>query len=371
VRDILDPGTDIIQIPHARLLLPALLVLSLLGACAQGAPAPAGGASQSADDAPRATSAPPTSTSPTPTGKAYPDPLPVKGDVNLVHDPSMVRRPDGTYLLYSTGQGLPIRTSRDRTTFAAAGSVWPEGAPWAEKFTSPSDPSALWAPDISYHHGRFYLYYSASSFGSRHSAIFLATSRTGESGSWKHVGRVWETSETDDYNAIDPNLVVDGKDWWLSFGSFWSGVKMVRLDPRTGLPVSKDTTVHSLATRPIEVDGAIEAPYVVRQGDYFYLFAAFDACCRGLDSTYRTMVGRARSVTGPYLDRTGRKMTDGGGTEVMASHGSITGPGHPAVLHDGADWLLIYHHYYDENNPGAARLGINRLAWVDGWPVAR
>lgn len=336
-------------------------VVTLLGGC--GAPsAPTEPTTASSAGAPSVASA-------TPGG--YPDPLPLSGDIDGVHDPSMVRAPDGTYLLYSTGENLQIRTSKDRTSFAQQGSVWPDGAPWTESFTALTDRSALWAPDVSFHGGLFYLYYAASSFGSRHSAIFLATSPTGLSGSWTNLGKVVQTSDDDDYNAIDPSLVVDGNNWWLSFGSFWSGLKMIRIDPKTGKRDPSDKKLYDLATRPKSVDGAVEAPYVVRYNDYYYLFAAFDACCRGTSSTYRTMVGRSTSVTGPYVDRQGKKMSDGGGTEVLASHGSIVGPGHPAVLHDGADWLLIYHYYFDDRTPATGRLAMNKLDWVDGWPVAQ
>jgi arabinan endo-1,5-alpha-L-arabinosidase len=293
------------------------------------------------------------------------------------HDPALIRQQgrNGDWYVFSTGDPqvsggtVQIRRSRDMRHWEFVGTVSEQIPAWVTQAVPGVE--NLWAPDVYFHDGTYYLYYSASSFGSRNSAMFLATSRTGRSGSWKHVGKVWQTSDTDDYNAIDPNLVVDDTGWWLSFGSFWSGLKMIRIDPDNGLPSTKDKKLYALATRPSSVDGAVEAPYIVRHDDYYYLFAAFDACCRGLDSTYRTMVGRSSKVTGPYVDRTGRKMTDGGGTEILASHGSITGPGHPAVLQDEDDWLLIYHHYYDEFNPGAARLGINRLAWVDGWPVAR
>lgn len=318
-----------------------------------------------------ATSAAATTSAPAGAG-GYPDPIALSGDIDAVHDPSMVRAPDGTYLLFSTGDNLQIRSSKDRTSFTRIGSVWPDGAPWTEPYTSPADRTALWAPDVSYHDGTFYLYYSASSFGSRTSAIFLATSTTGQPGSWKHLGKVWETKRDSEYNAIDPNLIVDPSGaWWMSFGSFWSGLKMIRIDPRTGKQDRKDKKLYALATRPRDVDGAVEAPYIVHRDGYFYLFAAFDACCRGTSSTYRTMVGRSKAVTGPYVDREGRAMTDGGGTELLASHGTIVGPGHPAVLRDGADWLLIYHYYYDDLTPTTGKLAINRLEWADGWPVVR
>jgi arabinan endo-1,5-alpha-L-arabinosidase len=348
-----------------RPLVAAIAVAALAAGCTTA---------ESAAPAPGATSAAPSSLTPSSAAPAggYPDPIALSGDIEAVHDPAMVRAPDGTYLLFSTGDNLQIRSSKDRRTFTRIGSVWPDGAPWTEPYTSPTDRSALWAPDVSYHDGTFYLYYAASSFGSRTSAIFLATSTTALPGSWKNLGKVWETKRDSEYNAIDPHLIVDHTGaWWMSFGSFWSGLKMIRIDPRTGKQHAKDTKLYALATRPRSVDGAVEAPFIVRHDGFYYLFAAFDLCCRGTSSTYRTVVGRSRSVTGPYADREGRAMTDGGGTELLASHGRIVGPGHPAVLADGADWVLIYHYYGDDLTPTTGTLAMNLLNWTDGWPVVR
>jgi arabinan endo-1,5-alpha-L-arabinosidase len=291
----------------------------------------------------------------------YPNPGLVTGSVN-VHDPSMVRAANGTYILAATGNNLPLRTSRDRIAFSSAGVVWPNGAPWAHPFTGGSN--NLWAPDISFHNGRYYLYYSASTFGSRHSAIFLATSPTAAPGSWTNLGVVVQTSDANDYNAIDPNLVVDAAGaWWLNFGSFWTGIKMIRIDPATGKRHTGDRTLYSLARRP-NAGGAVEAPFIVARGGLFYLFVSFDLCCRGTSSTYRVMVGRSTAITGPYVDRSGVALTSGGGTEILATHGTIVGPGHQAVIQDTDNWLLIYH-YYTSSGP---RLGINFLDWRDGWP---
>ncbi|HEV2783028.1 MAG TPA: arabinan endo-1,5-alpha-L-arabinosidase [Actinophytocola sp.] len=296
-----------------------------------------------------------------PAAADYPNPGFVTGDVS-VHDPAMVRAADGTYVLVSTGNGLPIRTSTDRVGFRRIGSVWPGGAPWAHPFTGGSN--QLWAPDISFHDGRYYLYYSASTFGSRNSAIFLATSPTAMPGSWTNLGIVWQTGNANDYNAIDPNLVVDAAGaWWLTFGSFWTGIKMIRIDPATGKQSGTDRTLYSMARRPT-AGGAIEAPFLVRQGGFYYLFVSFDLCCRGTGSTYRVMVGRSTSITGPYVDRAGVALTNGGGTEILATHGGVVGPGHQAVLPDTGTWLLIYHYY----TSAGSRLGINFLDWSDGWP---
>ncbi len=291
----------------------------------------------------------------------YPNPGYVTGSTGA-HDPSVVRAPGGTYIVVTTGDDIPIKTSTDRTAWRNAGVAFPGGAPWTSAYTNGG--RSLWAPDISYHNGQFYLYYSASTFGSQHSAIFLATSPTGASGTWTHRGMVIDSSSSVDYNAIDPNLVVDGSgQWWLTFGSFWSGIKMIRLDAGSGLRSSSDRSVRSIASRG---GGPIEAPFIYRHGGYYYLFVSFDYCCRGAASTYRVMVGRSTSVTGPYVDRNGVPMNSGGGTEVLAGHGSIHGPGHQAVLGDVDGDVLFYHYYADS---GASYLGINLLGW-DGsaWP---
>jgi arabinan endo-1,5-alpha-L-arabinosidase len=238
--------------------------------------------------------------------------------------------------------------------------VFPGGAPWTTTYTGGS--RNLWAPDLSYRNGQYFLYYSASTFGSNRSAIFLATSASGNSGTWTNHGLVIESRTSDNFNAIDPDLVVDDQGrWWLSFGSFWSGIKMVALNPSTGK--RSDGTIHSIAGRG---GGAIEAPNIVKRGSYYYLFVSFDRCCQGASSTYRVMVGRSTSVTGPYTARNGVAMNSGGGTEILAGQGSVHGPGHQDVLADADSDILIYHYYADN---GASLLGINLLAYDSaGWP---
>jgi arabinan endo-1,5-alpha-L-arabinosidase len=298
----------------------------------------------------------------TATAAGYPNPMALVGDIT-VHDPTIVKTPAGAYIIASTGTNLELRTSADRVNWRRAGVVWPNGAPWTDPFTGGT--GVLWAPDISYHNGRYYLYYAASSFGSQNSAIFLATSPTGTAGSWTNLGIVTQTSSANDYNAIDPNLVVDSAGrWWLNFGSFWSGIKMIQIDPATGKQSGTDRRLYSLSQRPASVEGAVEASFIVRRGGFYYLFVSFDFCCRGTNSTYRVMVGRSTSITGPYADRAGVPMMNGGGTEVLATHGTIIGPGHEALIPDHDGWLMAYHYY----TPTDSRLGLNHVGWSGGWP---
>jgi arabinan endo-1,5-alpha-L-arabinosidase len=110
----------------------------------------------------------------------------------------------------------------------------------------------------------------------------------------------------------------------------------------------------------------VEAAYIVKHDQYYYLWTSFDLCCRGTNSTYRIMVGRSTRVTGPYVDRNGTALTAGGGTEVLATHDTIFGPGHPAVLTDNGPEVLCYHYYAAG---GASYLGMNPIGYdATGWP---
>ncbi|MFC7303773.1 arabinan endo-1,5-alpha-L-arabinosidase [Streptomyces monticola] len=299
------------------------------------------------------------------TASAYPNPGTVTGDT-VVHDPSMVRTPAGKYLLYATGGGISNKASGDRTAFKNGADAFGARPSWWSKYSSVPE---AWAPDISQHGGKYLMYYSVSKFGSNTSAIGLATSTTGEPGSWTDQGTVYTSSSASDYNAIDPNLFVDGDGkWWLSFGSWWTGLKMIRIDPATGKQYAGDTTRHSLASRPTGTK-AVEAPTIVKRGSYYYLFASYDTCCAGTSSTYKIKVGRATKVTGPYVDKNGVAMMNNGGTTVLESHGRFIGPGGQSVLKDVDGDLLVYH-YYDAQDNGTPKLGVNLLNWSTGWPVA-
>ncbi|WP_433543767.1 arabinan endo-1,5-alpha-L-arabinosidase (plasmid) [Streptomyces sp. CA-294286] len=296
---------------------------------------------------------------------AYPGPGRVTGDV-AVHDPTMLRAPDGRYLLHSTHGYLESRASTDRVAFSRTGNAFASPPSWWSRYSPENDP---WAPDVSYHGGKYLMYYSVSSFHSNTSAIGVATSTTGSPGSWKDQGVVHSSTSTSDYNAIDPDLFVDddGK-WWLAFGSHWSGIKMIRLDPKTGKQHAQDTVRRSLASRPT-APRAVEGPTVIKRNGYYYLFASYDTCCAGTASTYKIKVGRATSPTGPYYDRNGVALTKDGGTVVMASQGSVIGPGGQDIMRDGNEDVLVYH-YYDGRDGGTSKLGLNLLKWDGGWPTA-
>ena len=273
-----------------------------------------------------------------------------------VHDPSMAW--DGAlYYLFATGGTLGIRTSKDILTWNNAGNVLPSVPAWITTALG-SNPGSLWAPDISYFNGQFHVYYAGSTFGSNASVIGLATTTSLASPKWVDDGMVIQSKTSDDFNAIDPSVSFDATCApWLAFGSFWSGIKLRKLDAATGKPATDDTTLYSLASRN---GGAIEAASIVSHDGYYYLFVSFDACCKGTSSTYRTMVGRATHITGPYTDKAGTDMMQGAAEQLLASSGRYIGPGGGTAWKDGNTYLYVYH-YYDGDDSGNSKLQIRPI----------
>jgi arabinan endo-1,5-alpha-L-arabinosidase len=256
-----------------------------------------------------------------------------QGDVRRVHDPCIIAA-GGSYYVFCTGGGIPIRRSKDLIHWERIGSVFQDIPGW-NKDEVPGV-RGLWAPDISFFNGQYHLYYAVSTFGSNRSCIGLATNATLDPNSpnykWVDQGKVIGSTRTDNWNAIDPNIVFDEqRQPWMAFGSFWSGIKLVRIDRLSGKPQGI-SAFHDLAAR--SRPGAIEAPFMIRREGFYYLFVSFDFCARGVDSTYKIMVGRSEKIIGPFLDKDGKSMLYGGGTLVLASQGHVRGPGHNAALEE-------------------------------------
>lgn len=297
-----------------------------------------------------------------------------------VHDP-VIAREAGVYYLFSTGPGITLYSSTDLVHWRPRGRIFPGEPTWA-RAVAPGFNGHLWAPDIVAHAGRFYLYYSVSAFGKNTSAIGVTVNRTLDPDSpdyrWEDQGIVVRSVPGRDlWNAIDPAAFTDADGTpWLTFGSFWSGVKLVQLAPDR-VSLAQPEEWHALARRerpPFTPDGQagpaeIEAPFIFRKGDYHYLFVSWDKCCRGSASTYKMVVGRARDVRGPYLDREGRDLAAGGGTLLLDGDAEWAGVGHNSVhAFDGRDYLVC--HAYETADNGRQKLKVLPLAWDEaGWPT--
>jgi len=301
-----------------------------------------------------------------------------------VHDPVMIKQ-DSTYYIFHTGWGISIKRSQDMKTWQDDGRVFEEPPKWALE-TVKRFKGHIWAPDISYHNGKYYLYYSVSAFGRNTSAIGVATNTTlhrdDPDYQWVDHGKVVESVPGRDmWNAIDPNLAFDAEGTpWLTFGSYWLGMKLVKLEDNL-TEVVTDTSLewHTIAARHRywklderaagnSENGDVEAPFIFRKNGYYYLFVSWDRCCAGEESTYKVVVGRSKEITGPYRDRANKKMIHGGGTLVIKGDENWAGIGHnSAYTFDGTDYLVA--HGYDLSDEGRSKLILTEIEWdKEGWP---
>lgn len=299
-----------------------------------------------------------------------------------VHDPVMIEHED-TYYLFSTGWGISVQSSTDMENWSREKPVFSESPEWVLNL-HPDFRNHIWAPDIAKRNGTYYLYYSVSQFGSNKSAIGVATNETLNSDDpnfeWIDHGPVVQSVPGRDmWNAIDPNLTFDDEGTlWLTFGSYWLGIKIVKLD-ETLTEIASPESWHTIASRHrywklderdagSSISGDIEAPFSFKKNGYFYLFASWDQCCSGKESTYKIVVGRSKNIEGPYLDKAGQKMIHGGGTLVAKGTEDWAAVGHNAAYNfDGTDYLVF--HGYDNSDDGNAKLIIREISWNTGWPT--
>lgn len=286
-----------------------------------------------------------------------------------VHDPSTLVKCGDRYWMFHTGRGVSSAWSTNLVEWNPGPRVFTNAPSWVAEAVPENRRMHYWAPDVIRHGDRYLLYYSVSSFGKNTSAIALASNPTlnpdDPAYQWTDEGIVIQSSPQVDYNAIDPAVFrdTDGS-LWMSFGSFWGGIKLIQLDAGTGKRIAPDSPVHALAHYD-----SIEAPFIHRADGHYYLYVNWGFCCRGTNSTYEIRVGRSDKVTGPYLDMEGRDLLVSGGTRLLGTDGQMIGPGHAGIFtENGESWFSF--HYYDGTRRGASTYAIRPIRWAaDGWPV--
>ncbi|MDO9339220.1 MAG: family 43 glycosylhydrolase [Bacteroidales bacterium] len=296
------------------------------------------------------------------------------------HDPVMIKQ-DSVYYLFTTGGG--VASSTDMINWKREKNVFEQAPAWITQdlISGFRGGGGYWAPDIQFVNGTYYLYYSFSAFAKNTSVIGVATNKTlhpaDTNFKWVDHGMVIQSIPNKDmWNAIDPNLIMDGRQGWLAFGSFWDGIKMVKLAPDL-LSVAKPEVWYTLARQPRTFalddtdpgDGTIEAPFIFKRFQYFYLFISVDYCCRGLNSDYKVLVGRSRTVEGPYVDREGNLLTRGGGMIVAQGNVDWAAVGHcAAYTFNGKTYLIM--HGYDKYDNGRSKLIVKEIKWDRAeWPT--
>jgi arabinan endo-1,5-alpha-L-arabinosidase len=291
------------------------------------------------------------------------------GDIGM-HDPSTVVVHDGKFYAYGTGNGLPISVSDDGWTWRRAGTLMqalPSGRPGPEVIARGGNNT--WAPDLIRSGDKYFVYYSAPGTQPK-AAIGLLVGKTLDPSSadykWEDGGPVVWSDGVEDSNAIDPGVFRDptNESLWLTYGSYFGYIRLVELNPRTGKRLYPDR-------KPINVAINGEASIMIFRDGWYYLLVTHGSCCAGANSSYNIRMGRAKRVTGPFIDNMSIDMLQGGGKLFLGSGGRYVGPGHFGLLDLGAGVQKFSCHYEaDLDRGGISVLDIRPLLWRDGWPVA-
>ncbi|KAI1086809.1 glycoside hydrolase family 43 protein [Rostrohypoxylon terebratum] len=302
----------------------------------------------------------------------YANPGACSGTCTNTHDPSIIRRSDGTYFRFSTGGKIAVHTAPDITgPWTYRGAALPSGS----KINLAGNQD-LWAPDVSLVGSTYYLYYSVSTFGVQDSAIGVATSSSLDVGTWTDLGATGIQSTSGKlYNAIDANLINAGGTYLITFGSFWQDIYQVPMKS-TPSAIASGASSYQVAYDPVKTDE--EGSFIFKYGNYYYLFFSKGKCC-GYDTSrpaagdeYKIMVCRSTSATGGFVDSSGKSCTSSGGTIVLQSHGTVYGPGGQGVYNDPNHGPILYYHYVDTTigyADGDKRFGWNTIDFSSGWPV--
>ncbi len=287
-----------------------------------------------------------------------------------IHDPSTVVRHNGKFYTYGTGGGLPISVSDDGWTWRRAGTLMqalPGGRPGPDVIARGGNNT--WAPDVIRVGDQYFVYYSAPGTQPK-SAIGLLVGKTLDPESpdykWEDAGPVVWSDGVEDSNAIDPGALLDPTNGslWLTYGSYFGYIRLVELNPKTGKRLYP-------TRKPVDIAINSEASILIFRDGWYYLLVTHGSCCAGANSSYNIRMGRARKVTGPFLDNMGIDMLQGGGKLFLGSRGRHIGPGHFGLLEleDGVEKFSC-HYEADLDRGGISVLEIRPLLWRDGWPVA-
>lgn len=275
-------------------------------------------------------------------------------------DPSIIRAKNGLFYLFATESGrhpnIPIFKSKDLVNWFYVTSAF-------SNETRPSSFSGnLWAPDINFIDGKYVLYYSMSRWGGEMDCgIGVATSDF-PYGPFKDYARLFDSKEIGVQNSIDPFYFEDDEESYLFWGSF-HGIFGIKLS-KNGLSIAPNA-------KKFQIAGNVgEGTYIHKHDGYFYLFFSTGSCCSGASSTYRIMMGRSKSVEGPYYDQQGQSLFESPGSVFLQSNSFVAGPGHNAefITDDNGDNWVLYHGYLREKPELNRILFMDKVYWDHDWP---
>ncbi|MEO8406620.1 MAG: arabinan endo-1,5-alpha-L-arabinosidase [Chitinophagaceae bacterium] len=292
----------------------------------------------------------------------------LRGDLR-VHDPVMIKQ-GNTYYIFHTGKGISIKTSTDRIHWKNAGRVFDSTTlPAWHKKDIPNQDGSLWAPDIHFSNGKYHLYYSVSAWMNFNSSVGYATNTTLDKNDpaykWVDEGQVISFKNGGEkVNVIDPNIFIDtDKKEWLVYGSYQAGLRLAELNPATGKLFTEQPTLITLTT------SLGEGSFIIRDHEYYYLFASRGKCCSGINSTYQIVIGRSKSIKGPYLNKEGESWVDNKYSLFLEGDYNEPGRGHNGFFTEHDTTFIVYHAYTRSAN-GTPLLNIKPV-YIDekGWPT--
>jgi arabinan endo-1,5-alpha-L-arabinosidase len=282
-------------------------------------------------------------------------------------DPNLVQSPDGYFYSYSTQANwtkanfggpfiTPILRSRDLVNWEKVGDALTKKPDWKEK-------GGIWAPDAVYYKGKYFLYYSFSTWGDPNPGIGVATSDKPE-GPFTDHGKLFLSKEIGVDNSIDAFFFEDKGVPYLIWGSF-HGIY--------GVELSEDGT--QIKGEKFRLAGtAYEGSYIHKKGKYYYYLGSTGTCCEGEKSTYEVKVGRSKKFKGPYLDKDKKPLLENGGTQLLSKNTGPTGfvgPGHNGdLIQDKAGQTWMLYHGFRKDNPETGRVMLlDKINWKRKWPI--
>lgn len=290
-------------------------------------------------------------------------------------DPTVIRKGKEFYLYVTSGLVRGYK-STDLINWSRIAGTKSEVFEKRPDFTEDDiNETGMWAPDINYFDGKYVMYYAISKWGGGATCgIGIGVSDKPQGPFVPPVGnpngKLFVSSEIGVHNSIDPCFYEENGKRFLFWGSFY-GIYMSELAP-------DGMSIKDMSKKTKVAGNSFEAACIHKRGNYYYLFASTGACCEGMNSSYKMVVGRSMQLEGPYLSKNGIDMISfdawnapGYQPVVLRGDDMFAGPGHNSRIitdDNGVDWML-YHSYVD-NGSNQRNLMLDMVEWDnDGWPI--
>ena len=276
-------------------------------------------------------------------------------------DPTVIRVGEDYWAASTSGDWAPsfplFRSHRSPDDWKQVGSIFPDPPSWAQ--------GDFWAPELVNDRGHILVYYAARN---RDGVLCVAVATASlPRGPYADHGPL--VCQPD--GSIDPSFARDrdGQPYliWKEDGNSRKQPTPIWAQPLSSDGLKLEGVPKELIKNDAPWEGrVVEAPYILRHGDWFYLFYAGSGCC-GAACNYAEGVARSRSLLGPWQkDPANPIIHDGDGWRCPGHGTAVEGPGlNPHT------WLL-FHAYSDSGGVYVARESVMvPIDWKDDWPQVR